>query len=585
MPGMIKSIRNLLAYKEPTKAESFELLEGTFEGIERQDREQKPVDVNAKSQEEPKCVKPPVDVDEWNRRKNQDHGNKAKPDVNKVNQSLNINLEIIRKQFNLPTNKDVIIREFSVNRDTNAFIVYVDGMADRMIINDFILRQLMTPSHFDIFEDGCPMQYIEKNVLSVNDAVAFTDFTIDIIPRILNGLTALFIDGCTEALIIESRGYEKRNVDKPSTETVIRGSQEGFTENLRTNITLVRKIVRNKDLITEMLPIGKTNNLTCAVMYLNGITNPELVKEVKKRIKGINTDFIVGDGILEQFIEDQPFMLLPQVINTERPDRAATFLMGGQVIIIPDGSPFAITVPVTFYRLLYTTEDTNVRWQYATALRFIRLVGLLAATFLPGLYVALVLYHQAMIPTDLLASIATARENVPFPTVIEILLMEISFELIREAGIRVPGIIGTTLGILGALILGQAAVAASLVSPILIIIVAVTGLGNFAIPSYSLASAVRILRFVFIFLGATIGFYGISAGIFLFGCTACSMKSFGVPYFAPVAPKAKAGPLPYIRQPIWMEDMRDDPLNTPNRRRQPEISRTWTRKRRGEGKE
>jgi spore germination protein KA len=584
MPGVFNAIKNILTYKEPTNIEGFELLEGESEGVDRQKQEKKPVNINANAQpkEDPKDIKMPLGVDEWNKKKNQNDGNKTQPDINKVSQCLNINLEILRSEFNLPTNKDVIIREFTVNRNTSAFIIYMDGMADRMIINDFILRQLMTPSHFIEFEEGCPLQYIMKNVLSVNDAKPYSDFKKDIIPKILGGLTGLFIDGCNEALLIESRGYEKRSVERPATETVIRGSQEAFTENLRTNITLVRKIIRNKDLITEMLPIGDTNNSTCAVMYLNGITNPELVMEVKRRIASIKADFLMGDGMLEQFIEDQPFMLFPQVINTERPDRAAAFVMDGQVIIISDGTPFAITVPVTFWRLLYTTEDTNSRWQYGLALRLIRILALLLSTFLPGLYVALLLYHQSMIPVDLLYSIATARENVPFPTIVEILLMEISFELIREAGVRVPGVIGTTIGIIGALILGQAAVAANIVSPILIIIVAVTGLGNFAIPSYSLATGVRIVRFTFIFLGATFGFYGISAGIFLLGCLACSMKSFGVPYLAPSAPKVKSTSLlPFVRKPIWTEDMRGDPFNPIDRRKQPEISRGWIPKKEG----
>lgn len=584
MPGVLNSIKNFLTYKEPTNIEGFELLEGESEGVDRQKQEQKPVYVNANAQPEgdEKNIKTPLGVEEWNKIKRQDTGKNVQSDISIVNQYLNVNLEIIRNEFNLPTNKDIIIREFSINRDINAFISYVDGMADKMIINDFILRQLMTPTNFSDCEEGCSMQYIIKNVLSVNDANTFSDFKKDIIPRILNGLTCLFIDGCNEALLIESRGYEKRSVERPVTETVIRGSQEAFTENLRTNISLVRKIIRNKDLITELLPIGNTNNSTCAVMYLNGITNPELVKEVKRRIAGIKADFISGDGMLEQFIEDQPFMLFPQVINTERPDRAAAYVMDGQVIIISDGTPFAITVPVTFWRLLYTTEDTNSRWQYGTALRLVRILALLLSIFLPGLYGSLVLYHQSMIPVDLLNSIATARENVPFPTIVEILLMEISFELIREAGVRVPGVIGTTLGIIGALILGQAAVAANIVSPILIIIVAVTGLGSFAIPSYSLASGVRIIRFAFIFLGATFGFYGISAGIFLFGCLVCSMKSFGVPYFVPSAPKVKHGSfLPFTRKPIWTEDMRGDPINTLNRTRQPKVSREWTGKKGG----
>jgi spore germination protein KA len=586
MPGILNAIKNIFTYKEPSNTEGFELLEDKSGKAEN--REEKHADADRPYREAPKGVKlPPDAADRQDNAKNQDAGSRrAQLNTGKVDRSLKVNLQILRNEFNLPTNKDIIIREFTVNRDTSAFIVYVEGMADRMIINNFILRQLMAPFRFITSRDGCPIRYIVKNVLSVHDATISSDVEKEIIPGILSGLTGLFIDGCTEALLIESRGYEKRNVDKPTTETVIRGSQEAFTENLRTNVTLIRKIIRNKDLTTELLPIGDTNHLACAVMYLKGITSPELVKEVKRRIKSIKADYIMGDGMLEQFIEDQPFMLLPQVLNTERPDRAAAFLMGGQVIIIADGTPFAITVPVTFWRLLYTTEDTNARWQYGLILRLIRLFGLLVATFLPGAYIALVLYHQAMIPTDLLASIASARENVPFPTVLEVLLMEISFELIREAGVRVPGVIGTTLGIIGALILGQAAVAANIVSPILIIIVAVTGLGNYTIPSYSLASGIRIVRFIFIFLGATLGFYGISAGIFLLGCSLCNMKSFGVPYMVPSAPKVKTTDVaPFARQPIWKEEMRGDPMETADRRTQPKISRGWVKQKGRENRE
>jgi spore germination protein KA len=223
MPGVFNAIKNILTYKEPTNIEGFELLEGESEGGDRQKQEQKPVNINANAQpnEDPKDIKMPLGVDEWNKKKNQNDGNKTQPDINKVSQYLTINLEILRSEFNLPTNKDVIIREFTVNRNTSAFIIYMDGMADRMIINDFILRQLMTPSHFNDFEEGNPMQYIIKNVLSVNDAEIFSNFKKDIISRVLSGSTGLFIDGCNEALLIESRGYEKRSVDRPVTETVI----------------------------------------------------------------------------------------------------------------------------------------------------------------------------------------------------------------------------------------------------------------------------------------------------------------------------------------------------------------------------
>lgn len=371
---------------------------------------------------------------------------------------------------------------------------------------------------------------------------------------------------------------KKRNVDKPVTENVVRGPHEAFTEDLRTNITLVRKIIKNKNLITEIFPIGDTNNSRCAVLYIDGVVQPDLIKEVRRRIKSIKTDFILGEGMLEQFLEDSPFYIFPQLLNTERPDRTAAMLMSGQAVIIVDGMPSASSVPVTFFSLFHTSEDSYSKWEYGTLVRIIRLLGLMFALFLPGLYVALTLYHREMIPTDLLAAIAKARENIPFPTIVEVLVMEISFELIREAGIRVPGVIGTTIGIIGALILGQAAVAANIVSPILIIIVAVTGLGNFALPSYTFATGIRITRFVFILAGATAGFYGISAAFFIVGGIACHLKSFGVPFFSPIAPKTKVNPDIVIRQPAWRQEERGDFLNTPNRRRQPKVSRGWVKK-------
>jgi len=377
----------------------------------------------------------------------------------------------------------------------------------------------------------------------------------------------LFIDKCSEALIMETRGFEKRNIDRPITEQVVKGSQEGFTENLRTNITLLRRIIKNEKLITEIIPTGSLHKGNCAILYIEGITNPKIVKEVRRRIKKIDTDFIAGNGMLEQLIEDDYLMPFPQVVSTERPDRAASFLAEGQVVIITEGDPFAIAVPVTFYRLFHTSEDSMLRWQYGTFLRLIRFIGVMSALLIPGLYVALVLYHYEMIPTPFLESIVKSREAVPFPTIIELLLMEIAFELIREGGVRIPGVSGQTLGIVGALILGQVAVQACLVSPILIVIIALTGLGSFTMPNFSMALAIRILRFFFIFAGGIAGFYGISLAFIVVAALACHMKSFGVPFLAPIAPSAKVNPDNIVRQPIFKQSMRSDPFNTPNRKR------------------
>lgn len=568
MSGLYQTLKNFLAYKEPLDTEGgFELLESKYEGVEHEKKEKSTPKVNTdQSRTTEKNTRAPLKTSEWNENRKKENKNQLPTQNELVSSELKVNLENIKHEFKMPKNEDILIREFTVGMNKKAFIVFVDGMADKIVINDFILRQLMNPEHFKGYKNGCPVDYVMNHVLSINNVEKVREYK-KIISQILNGVTALFIDGCEEALLIESRGYEKRNIDKPSTESVVMGSQEGFTENLRTNITLIRRIIKNKDLITEIQPVGKTSNSNCAIMYLEGIANPELVKEVKRRIKSINIDFVTGDGMIEQFIEDKPFQIIPQVLNTERPDRAASFIMEGQVVIIGEGVPFVNVVPVTFFAMFHASEDSFLRWPFGTAIRLIRILGLFFATLLPALYVSLILYHQEMIPTDLLVAFATARENVPFPTIIEVLILEISFELIREAGVRVPGIIGPTLGIIGALILGQAAVDANLVSPVLIIIVAVTGLGNFAIPSYSLATGIRLIRFGLILAGAFLGFYGVAAVLFIVGCFACSIKSFGVPFLSPVSPVTRKNPDIIARAPNFKQKKRPDYLNTPNQKR------------------
>jgi spore germination protein KA len=568
MSGLFQTIKNFFVYREPLDTEGgFELLEGDYEGVEREKKEMPTPKANTdRSKNSEKNTGTPLKAEEWNEFRKKEDKNQLPAQNELVFSDLKANFEHIKQEFNMPKNEDIVIREFTVGMDKKAFIVFIDGMADKIVINDFILRQLMNPEHFKGYKNGCPIDYAMNHVLSINNVEKVKEYN-KIISKILNGVTALFVDGCEEALLIESRGYEKRNIDKPSTESVVMGSQEGFTENLRTNITLIRRIIKNKDLITEILPVGKTSNSNCAIMYLDGIANPKLIKEVKKRIKNINIDFVTGDGMIEQFIEDKPSQIIPQVLNTERPDRAASFIMEGQVIIIGEGVPFVNVVPVTFFAMFHASEDSFLRWPFGTAIRLIRILGLFFATLLPALYVSLILYHQEMIPTDLLVAFATARENVPFPTIIEVLILEISFELIREAGIRVPGIIGPTLGIIGALILGQAAVAANLVSPVLIIVVAVTGLGNFAIPSYSLATGIRIIRFGLILAGAFLGFYGVAAVLFIVCCFACNMKSFGVPFLSPISPVTKKNPDIVVRAPNFKQKMRPDYLNTPNQKR------------------
>jgi spore germination protein KA len=494
-----------------------------------------------------------------------------------ISNDIELNIKYIEECFNYPQNNDIVIRRLRVAGKYKAFIFYVDGMVDRVTINNSIVKPLMNSSKFTEASGEKLTDYIVENVIETNQIkMAMTQ--AEAINEALSGNTGVYIHGYGHYIICETKGYEKRSVEKPQVEGVVKGAQEAFNENLRTNITLVRRILINKNLTTEFIDIGKRNNGKAAVLYLDGLTNPALVEEVKRRISGISTDSIIGDGILEQFIDDNPWSIIPSILSTERPDRTASHILEGKVAILAGGTPFALIAPVTIADLLHTPEDASLRWQYGTLLRFIRFCAVFIATLLPGLYIALTTFHREMIPTDLLIAIAKSRENVPFPSIVEVLLMEISFELIREAGIRIPGIIGNTIGIIGALILGQAAVQANLVSPVLIIVIAFTGLGNFAIPDFSLAFGARIMRIFYILLAAILGFYGVSLGFLTSLAVLVSLKSFGVPMVSTLAPKTSGSKDFIIRWPLWMQEKRPDYLNTLDTRRQPKVSRLWIKK-------
>jgi spore germination protein KA len=360
----------------------------------------------------------------------------------------------------------------------------------------------------------------------------------DVIDGVLDGSSALLIDGSDQALVIETKGWEHRGVDRPNNEPVVRGPQEAFVESFRANTASVRRYVKDPKLITELFRVGKRSRTLVAVMYVKDIANPKLVEEVKYRIESIAemVDFIPETGTLEEYLEDHPKSLIPQMLSTERPDRLGAYIREGYVGLVMANSPFSLVIPTTFTIFLHSAEDYYLRWPFGNFIRLIRAIAIFIALMMPATYIAIVNYHQEMIPPDLLMAMTAAREAVPFPALAEILFMEFSFELIREAGVRIPSIIGPTIGIVGALILGQAAVSASIVSPILIIIIAITALASFVVPNYNASLSVRISRFIFIILAGFLGFFGIAFGVFLLILHLANINSFGIPFMTPIAP-------------------------------------------------
>lgn len=557
---------SLITYKEQKKPKDFYIPEVN----ESTQDTQSPPPLKEKPE---RTIKKATLVSEMNK---DERFKRKQSDSNAISTDIASNLNMIKKEFNVPDNKDFAIREIVIGGKAKAFIAFMDGMVDRPTINTSILRPLLDQNKFTAVEEGGLIDFIVNNVLEIHQLKKIAT-TNEATTEILIGNTIICVDGYDTYITCETKGYEKRNVEKPVIESVVKGSQEAFNENMRTNITLIRRIIKSKDLISEFFKLGERTNNQCAIMYIKGIVNPALVKEVKRRLGGIKTDYIQGDGVLEQFIEDSPNAIISTMISTERPDRVASFIIEGKVAIISEGVPFVLVVPATILSLLHTSEETTLRWQYGTFIRLVRLFAIFVAAMLPGLYVALTTFHREMIPTDLLIAIGQARENVPFPTLVEVLLMEAAFELIREAGIRIPGIVGNTIGIIGALILGQAAVQANLVSPILIIIVAFTGLGNFAIPDYSLAYGIRVTRIAFIVAGAILGFVGIYILMICFSAIIVNIKSFGVPLLSAYGPKTRKSNDAIIRKPWWQQELRPDYLNVLNVRRQPGISRQWAK--------
>ncbi len=359
---------------------------------------------------------------------------------------------------------------------------------------------------------------------NVEDAVQFGMLTGDVV---------LFIDGFASALKIPDKGYPNMGVTKPESEKVIRGSQEGFADSVKVNTALIRKRIRSTKVRVKEVKAGLYSHTNIDLVYMEGLVYPGLLEEIEKRLDAYTIDGVLDSGTIEQLAEEKWYSPFPQFQTTQRPDRAAIAVMEGRVVVLCDNSPTALILPVDYNSLLKTSDDYYNRFQIATLERFIRYAAAVMALALPAFYLAVTNFHTQILPTSLLLSFAAARQGVPFPAVVEVLLMELSFELLREAGVRLPGAMGNTIGIVGGLIIGQAAVEANLVSPIVVIVVAFTALSSFAIPNEELATAFRILKFYMIAMSAWLGLFGFLAASLSIFIHLAGLKSFGIPYLMP----------------------------------------------------
>lgn len=433
---------------------------------------------------------------------------------------------------------DTVKRKFPIGEveKVNLYVMYIDMLTDRETIEHVIISRLMINSKIVSKEDG----NLKENIFNTLKDGGITTADLKEVKNIeeindglLSGDTILFVDGFDKAILISTKGWPSRGVPTADTEVVVQGSKESFSEVFRINTTLIRRRIRDTNLKVMQMRVGRRSETDVALMYLDDIVRPDVLSETIERMKNIDIDAILDVGYIEQLIEDDWLSPFPQAQVTERPDKASAAILEGRIVIIVDNSPFVLIVPCTLNAFFQSSEDYYQRFQISSFVRIIRYVAAIIAICLPGAYLATVVYHPSMIPMLLIFKMAAANQSVPFPAVIEILIMELAFELLREAGIRLPSAVGSTIGIVGGLIIGQAAVDAGLVSPIVVIIVAITGICSFAIPHVSLVTGFRLMKFVIIFTSAILGLFGFWLGVIAILLHLVTLKSFGIPYMFP----------------------------------------------------
>jgi spore germination protein KA len=433
---------------------------------------------------------------------------------------------------------DVTVRRFEAGTsETKAAIIYIDGMVDDRAIEDLVEK--LTIDTFKtrvdltdkqaVFEAAKDKLIPQRVIQEISSITALWD-------KVSMGDSAVLFDGYNRVLVVATRGWETRAIEESSSETTLRGPREAFIESLRVNTSLIRRRLRTPNLRIMSMNIGKLTKTEVAYAYIEGLTGNDLVKEVDLRLREIDIDGVLESGYLEEFIEDTPFTIFPLMHRTEKPDAVAAALLEGRLAVFTDGTPFVLVLPADLNYLMQAPDDYYEKFSFGTLIRMIRYFALATSILLPGAYVSVANFHQELLPTSLVMRIAATREGIPFPVVVEVLILEFLFEMLREAGVRLPRAVGQAISIVGALILGDAAIRAGLVSPGVVIIVALTAIASFSAPAYSLAIAARELRFIFIVLGGTFGLFGIQFGLFILITHLSGLRSFGQPYLAPFAP-------------------------------------------------
>ena len=419
--------------------------------------------------------------------------------------------------------EDLKFRHLTI-QNVPCLLCYLDPLVDEEKLQKTIMKPLL-----------------ERNDLNISNIVTAKEIRIsknlmEAVTGLTKGFVVMLMEGYQKFYLFEAFAADTRSVAEPLNEQVVRGSHEGFVENIMQNLQMIRRRIENPNLVVRFFKVGKTTDTKLAIVYIQNLVNPDLIAEVEKRITAIKTDSVQTPGYVEEFIEDSPFSPFPQLLSTERPDRTTAHVIEGRIALLMEGSPSTLIMPVSFFAFYQSPEDYNSRWYIGSVLRMIRVTSFIFALGLPSVYIATVSFHSEILPAELILNIKSSLENVPFPPLLEALIMQVTLELLREAAIRLPSPIAQTIGIVGGLVIGTAIVEANLVSNMMIIVVALTAISSFAVPSYEMSMSIRLLGFPLMLLSASFGFIGLVFGLSAILIHLCGLETFGTPYFSPLGP-------------------------------------------------
>lgn len=491
-----------------------------------------------------------------------------KKDIKKIINNINSELTIDNLKTILMKSDDINLKEISINKKLKGTLIFIDGLVNARSISEYIIEPLTQMHRFTESKSELDVINLIREGTLTYSLQTERNTLKETLNDILAGNAALLFHEKSIAFIFDVKDFEKRSITEPTDENVIKGSRDVFVETLRVNTATVRRKIKSTNLVLESIVLGEQTQTSISIVYMSNIVNKDLLKELKQRLSIIKVDSVLSLNSITDYIVDKKLTAFPQIINTERPDKFCSNIVEGRIGMIIDGLPMSLIIPGTFIQFIQATEDYSQNYIISSILRFMRILLIFTTLLLPGFYISVISFHHDMIPIELALSISASDKYVPFPPFIEVLLLLIAFEILMEAGLRLPKSIGQAVSIVGAIVVGQAAVDAKLVSPAVVIAISVTAIANYTVPNQDLSNALRLWRFIIAIFSSILGLMGLSIGSLILLYHLCNIECFGIPYLSPfVSTENDEFGDTLFRLPIYLLKNRPSNLNTSNKKR------------------